>query len=378
MGTGTPASQTSSSNSSSNSNTNSTSTTGANPYIAPYLEGDAANIHSAFAANGPPAYPSNTVVTDPMQTQGTKNLFDVGLAGPQGYADAVARLQGIAGGSGLNIADNPYLQALISKGNQIQDQQFANTVLPSINGTFEAAGRGPNNGANPSAVAQAVSSLGQTQSAANAALMNSAYGQALQQQTAALGIEPSFWASPLTYANAASQAGQAATADAQRYADANTAAYWYGKMAVPDWSLMESQLLQSTVPGGQTTGNSSTNTSGSSYGVQTGTPSSNPTSSFLGAGLGGAGLALQAAALPAGAIPFLGLSDARAKDVHSRVGFTDDGMPLYLYNYKGSQEPRIGPMAQDVAQVKPDAVSRHPSGYLMVDYARAMPPGGLM
>ena len=60
------------------------------------------------------------------------------------------------------------------------------------------------------------------------------------------------------------------------------------------------------------------------------------------------------------------------------TGEYDDGIPLYLYTYKGEREPRVGPMAQEVAKVKPDAVHRHESGYLMVDYSKAMPAGGLL
>jgi hypothetical protein len=42
------------------------------------------------------------------------------------------------------------------------------------------------------------------------------------------------------------------------------------------------------------------------------------------------------------------------------------------------KEPRIGPMAQQVEQVKPEAVAEHPSGYKVVDYSQLAPKGGLL
>jgi hypothetical protein len=119
--------------------------------------------------------------------------------------------------------------------------------------------------------------------------------------------------------------------------------------------------LQGMYPGGQTTGQQS----GTSYG-QGGGGGGGGVGSFLGPALSVAGMAL----------PFF--SDARLKDVHARVGFTDTGFPLYLYNYKGEDRPQIGPMAQDVEQVMPDAVAEHSSGYKVVDYSRLVPEGGLL
>ena len=58
-------------------------------------------------------------------------------------------------------------------------------------------------------------------------------------------------------------------------------------------------------------------------------------------------------------------SDARLKENIRRVGQTDSGTPIYVYNYKGNPTPEMGVMAQDV----PEASVRDPvSGYLMVNY----------
>jgi hypothetical protein len=63
-------------------------------------------------------------------------------------------------------------------------------------------------------------------------------------------------------------------------------------------------------------------------------------------------------------------SDARLKENIERVGKTDEGLPIYKYNYKGSMLPQMGVMAQDVERVNPDAVAMMPSGYKAVDYAQ--------
>lgn len=60
------------------------------------------------------------------------------------------------------------------------------------------------------------------------------------------------------------------------------------------------------------------------------------------------------------------LSDRRLKD-HIRLLTTlPNGLGWYAYTIFG--QPREGVMADEVMQVHPDAVSRHQSGYLMVNY----------
>lgn len=57
----------------------------------------------------------------------------------------------------------------------------------------------------------------------------------------------------------------------------------------------------------------------------------------------------------AGAVAPLALSDERSKENIERVGKTDDGVPLYRWNYRGDSETRIGPIAQEVDKVQPEA-----------------------
>lgn len=63
-------------------------------------------------------------------------------------------------------------------------------------------------------------------------------------------------------------------------------------------------------------------------------------------------------------------SDERLKENIKRVGETDEGTPIYTYNYKGDPTPQMGVMAQEEAATNPDAVGVHPSGFLMVDYGK--------
>jgi hypothetical protein len=62
------------------------------------------------------------------------------------------------------------------------------------------------------------------------------------------------------------------------------------------------------------------------------------------------------------------LSDERLKTNSVRVGYTDDGIPIYRYRMKGGGHTQMGVMAQDVEKVNPGAVRKHTSGYKMVDY----------
>ena len=85
------------------------------------------------------------------------------------------------------------------------------------------------------------------------------------------------------------------------------------------------------------------------------TPGPNPFSQILGAGL-----------------TFASMSDRRMKENVEKIGKTNDGQPIYRYNYKGEPEGKtqIGLMAQDVEKTNPDAVHTL-GGIKMVDYDAA-------
>lgn len=66
------------------------------------------------------------------------------------------------------------------------------------------------------------------------------------------------------------------------------------------------------------------------------------------------------------------ISDARLKDNIRRIGTADNGLPIYSFRYRGEDVTHVGLMAQDVLRVRPDAVLTMPSGFMAVDYERAL------
>jgi len=64
----------------------------------------------------------------------------------------------------------------------------------------------------------------------------------------------------------------------------------------------------------------------------------------------------------------IGLSDRRLKSNIKRIGTHKLGIGIYEYDIMGKHD--IGVMAQEVEKVMPEAISRHSSGYMMVDYGR--------
>lgn len=64
------------------------------------------------------------------------------------------------------------------------------------------------------------------------------------------------------------------------------------------------------------------------------------------------------------------VSDARLKTALRPIGVTHNGLSLYRYRYIGLDGEYEGVMAQDVAEVYPDAVTRLPGGYIAVNYSK--------
>ena len=72
-------------------------------------------------------------------------------------------------------------------------------------------------------------------------------------------------------------------------------------------------------------------------------------------------------------LPYLAssASDINVKENISQVGMLDNGLPVYLFNYKGDTTPQIGLMAQDVEKVNKDAVTEI-DGVKHVYYTKAV------
>lgn len=63
-------------------------------------------------------------------------------------------------------------------------------------------------------------------------------------------------------------------------------------------------------------------------------------------------------------------SDERLKTNITPVGKNRDGLTVYQYMYKDGSGPFIGVMAQEVAEVKPEALGPVVNGYMTVDYSK--------
>jgi len=101
-------------------------------------------------------------------------------------------------------------------------------------------------------------------------------------------------------------------------------------------------------------------------------------------GLGSAALGGWAqAGFPGVAAGLAMLSDPRLKEDATRIGTDPRGWGVYVFRYvEGVDDPgwKVGYMADEVEQIRPDAVRLHPSGFKMVDYgllsdAKAVPFG---
>lgn len=69
-----------------------------------------------------------------------------------------------------------------------------------------------------------------------------------------------------------------------------------------------------------------------------------------------------------GLLPMM-FSDSRLKENLIEIGKTQQGIPIYEFNYIDDPERRIGVLAEDVEKVRPDAVGDR-YGYKTVDYER--------
>lgn len=325
-------------------------------FIQPYLQGAIGDLSSWYNANktAPTYYTGETVAPLSTQSQGAVNLAS-NLANDNPIVpNSVTSLNKFLSGSYLDPTTNPDFLKAISAATQPVTDQFNNQILPGITSTFEGAGRS-NSGAGANAVDQAVKSYGTTVNNAAATAGSNYYTTALNQMLQANGLVPSL--NSASWQNVSGLGAAGTTVDQQRQAQdsSNQAAYNYNSNAQMNYISQYLAMLNGGYPGGETTGSSF----GTTY------QPTNSFSSLLGGGLGLAGLGLQA---------YSAFSDVRLKENIEHIGESKNGTPLYFYTYKGDPTPRIGPMAQEVAERTPEAVHLDPagSGYLKVDYPKAL------
>lgn len=235
------------------------------------------------------------------------------------YDALKAQLGDVASGKNLDIMSNPQIQAMLANvGNDAQNR---------VNSLFAAAGR-PISGNVAGQVA-----MGKGITEAQLPILFNEYARQQGRTDAAARDLNTAGTSAATTAqglDANALAGRAAgvdtagkAIDAANYGD-NTILnldQQLKSMPTTDLANYESLLLPVSGLGGQQQGTSNTKSSQTGF--------------SLGASL---------------------FSDERVKDNIEKVGETDDGQPIYRFQYKGDPTWHMGLIAQEVEKVKPDAV----------------------
>lgn len=67
------------------------------------------------------------------------------------------------------------------------------------------------------------------------------------------------------------------------------------------------------------------------------------------------------------------VSDRRLKKDIKHIGRTDEGLNVYEFKYIDGSGPYTGVMAQEVAELKPEALGPEVDGYMTVDYSKIDP-----
>lgn len=324
-------------------------------FIQPMLKQALNNLSTYYAQNptAPAYYPGQTVADLSAPTTSAINQAGSLATSNPVTGASTDSLTKFLNGDYTNPLTNPDFQSALTASHQPYIDQFNTQIIPGITSQFAGSGRSGGSGLQQQFTQQALTNLNTTLGNADAQAGSKYYTDALQQMLAANGLVPGINSS--LWQNVSGQGAAGSTLDNYNQAiiDAAMAKYNYNVNAPFDYVSKYVNILNGGYPGGNTTSSGS----GTTY-----TPT-NQFGSILGSGLGLAGLGLQA---------YSAFSDRRLKEDIRKVGETDDGQKLYHYRYKGDPVPRIGLMAQEVAKKKPEAVERDPSGFLKVNYAKAL------
>jgi hypothetical protein len=330
------------------------SETGPPSYLQPYLKSAIQSVSDYYQQNpnAPQYYSGETVAPLSGTTQNAiSNATNWANNNPM-LPGSAASLNKFTSGAYVDPTTNPdYLKAL-SASHQPYIDQFNNQILPGVQSGFEGAGR-YGSGANQNATQQAVKNLDTTINNADAQAGSQYYQQALNQMLTANSLVPGANQAQLNNINAQSAAGTMIDQNRQAQDAAAQAAYNYNSNAYPNYMAQYMAILNGGYPGGSSSGTST----GTTY------QPTNQLGGIMSGAMGGIGLGLQAASL---------FSDVRLKENIAPIGKTHDGQNIYYYHYKGDRTPRVGLMAQEVAQTKPEAVELDPSGFLKVNYQKAL------
>lgn len=330
----------------------------AQPYLKDIM-GKAQDWYNS--SSGSQYFPGSTTVPLSADTQqALGSIRSRATLGSPLMGAAEQQAQDTIQGKYLSPDSNPFLKDTFN--------QASGAVNSAVNGQFSAAGR-YGSGAHAGVLADKNNQLATDIYGGN-------YNNERTRQATMSALAPTLASQDYTDANALLQSG-----NIQQQQSANDLQDQINRFSFDqNQPLNRINSYSSLLNGyGGLGGSSTSNTNTPTY--------TNTGSGILGGGLsgalGGAGLfnafpaTLGALGLSAGTSGAVGgglgallglLSDRRLKENIKRVGTLISGIPVYAFNYIGNMTRQIGVMAQDVLRIKPEAVSRHGSGYYMVNY----------
>lgn len=268
----------------------------------------------------------------------------------------------------LDPNSNPALRATIDASTRPITQNLMESVFPALRtqgtqaGQFGGSRRGIAEGL---ATGRASQAIGDTA----AKVATAGYQSGLDAQAKALGLLPQTTALQTQPALTVSGVGDVRQARMRELLGEQINRFNYPQM-LPLLMGRELASIAAGLPGGGTTTTASQ-------------PQGNPLLQALGIGAAGTSLLSSLGAFGGGAgaagaagaagglsslLPFLMMSDRKAKEGIRRIGALRDGTPVFRYRYLGDSVERIGFMADSV---RPDAVHMV-NGVPMVDYRLVM------
>lgn len=330
---------------------------------APYLQDAFSQAQSNYNTAKNNTYYTGEAVAPLNAAQNTAlgNTISMGNSTNPNVAAAGTQNLDTINGDYLDPATDPYLTGTYNAAAQAVTNQYQTATAPQTAGAMEAAGR-YGSGSYGNQVQQNQLNLGT--SLGN--LAQNIYGQNYQNeranQTAATAEAPALNQAQYINPTAALTAGNQQQTQ-QQNVDVNAMnAYNYNRDQPTN--ALNNYIGQIQGNYGQ---NGTTTTSTPYY--------TNPGATGLGAALGLGSLATPGAS-GTSALGNLGSifskSDRRVKENIVHVGTSNNGQPLYLFNYIGDATPHVGLMAQEVEKFRPEAVITGEDGIKRVNYALAL------
>jgi len=315
----------------------------------PYLKKQFAEAEKVYDTFNPTWYGGTTVAPFSADQESAMSAIRSQAAGApsQVYDPAVSAFQTAMNPNILNVASNPYVNAMADAAVRKSNAQLSSNLA----GVRGSAIRSGGYGGSRQGIAEgtAIGAADESTRNALAQIYGDAYGRGMDFQKGMIGQGGN-----LMSMGFAPQQKLMAIGDLQRQYEqqniANQMAKHQFEQNLPYSKLQQFKDITADMSWG-------------SQGTQT-TPQQGMGAEQM------VGLGLQAASLFAG-------SDRRLKENIIKTGKLDSGLNTYTWTWsKAAREigwehyPTTGVMAQEVQEVFPEAVLESPEGYLMVDYGR--------